>query len=119
LRALYNVAIELGLDVLVESHTESELETALGLDRAIIGVNSRDLQSLKTDLDTARRLSREIPAERLAVAESGIRCRADIIGLEEAGYNAFLVGEMLMKSASPDAKLRELQGLVANNARKY
>ncbi len=108
---LYQCARNCALDVLVESHTEAELTMALELEDAIIGVNSRDLRTLKTDLDTARRLAAYIPKHRIAIAESGIRTRADIVGLEEAGYRGFLVGETLMRAPDPGVHLRVLLGI--------
>lgn len=110
MRELYSEAVALGLDVLVESHTEAELRRALELDTAVIGVNSRDLKTLKTDLAVARAMARHIPDGRLAVAESGIRDRADIETLSALGYNGFLVGEALMRARDPEEKLRELAG---------
>jgi len=110
LRELYQCARDCGLDVLVESHTETELELALELEDAIVGVNSRDLRTLKTDLNTARRLAALIPGDRLAIAESGIRTRADIESLEQVGYRGFLVGETLMRASDPGGALRTLLG---------
>lgn len=108
LKDLYLESRRLGLDVLVESHTSSELEAALELKDAMIGINSRDLKTLKTDLNSAADLARQIPAGRLAVAESGIRTRADIENLLSLGYSAFLVGEALMLSPRPEELLRNL-----------
>jgi len=108
LRELYDEAVNCGLDVLVEAHTLSEVETALELDKAIIGVNSRNLKTLKTDLAVARELARAIPRNRLAIAESGIKTRKDIQELEALGYRGFLIGETLMKAADPASALREL-----------
>jgi indole-3-glycerol phosphate synthase len=110
LRSLYTRALELGLEVLAETHSGDEIVVALELDRAIVGVNSRDLRTLRTDLATARSLAAEIPGERVAVAESGIRERADIEELECLGYNGFLIGETLMKDGEPGNKLKELLG---------
>ncbi|MBM4144174.1 MAG: indole-3-glycerol phosphate synthase TrpC [Lentisphaerae bacterium] len=110
MRELYAAAMDLGLDVLAEAHTAAEAERVLRLERAIVGVNSRDLATLKTDLGVARRLAALIPGDRLSVAESGIRSRADIEDLEARGYNGFLIGETLMTAADPAAKLRELAG---------
>lgn len=106
---LHAEARAIGLDVLVETHDEAEAERALTLDAALIGVNSRNLRTLKTDLAVARRVGRLIPPDRIAVAESGIRDRADITSLQEAGYRAFLIGETLMRAPDPAAALRALR----------
>jgi indole-3-glycerol phosphate synthase len=109
LRSLYEQSVECGLDVLVEAHTLAELEIALTLEKAIIGVNSRNLKTLETDLSIARNLSRAVAGNRLAIAESGIRTRADIDELEKDGYRGFLIGETILKSGDPASKLRELR----------
>jgi indole-3-glycerol phosphate synthase len=108
LRELYDEAVRLGLEVLAEAHTEAELEAGLSLEAAIVGVNSRDLKTLRTDLAVAERLARRIPAERLRIAESGIRTRADIERLEAVGYDGFLIGETLLAAPDPGARLRGL-----------
>ena len=108
LRTLYDEAVACGLTVLVESHTAEELKRALELEKAILGVNSRNLKTLKTDLAVARELAAMIPKNRLAIAESGIRTRADIEALERLGYRGFLIGEVLMSAPDPAAKLKVL-----------
>ncbi|MDP6490412.1 MAG: indole-3-glycerol phosphate synthase TrpC [Kiritimatiellia bacterium] len=110
MRDLYDTARELGLDVLAESHNEEELERALRLEDAILGVNSRNLKTLKTDLATAHALSGRVPPDRLSLAESGIKTRHDIEGLTGAGYSGFLIGESIVGHDDPGAKLRELRG---------
>ncbi len=110
-RALYEEALRWGLDVLVEAHTAVEVQQALSFERAIIGVNSRNLKTLRTDLAVARQLAKLIPDYRLSVAESGIRSRSEIEDLQTFGYNGFLIGETLMRAARPEMKLRELLGL--------
>ena len=112
LRALYDAAMECGLDVLAEAHTPDEVSLALEFENAIIGVNSRNLKTLKTDLNVAMELGSLIPDSRLAVAESGIKSRGDIEMLKTAGYRGFLIGEVLMSQGDPGAKLRELLGKV-------
>jgi indole-3-glycerol phosphate synthase len=97
-----------GLDVLCEAHDETELHRALDAGCDLIGVNSRDLRTFKVDLDTTLRLGDLIPKHVLRVAESGIHTGADIARLRAAGYQAFLIGESLMKSASPGEALRTL-----------
>ena len=108
--AEYNaLATELHLDVLLEVHDESELETALTTGCELIGINNRNLQTFETDLATTERLLPMIPAGHFVVAESGIVCRADILRLQHAGAQGFLVGESLMREDDIGAKLRELQ----------
>ncbi len=110
---LYQTARDLQLDVLVESHDAPELQRALALPEAIIGINSRNLKTLATNLDTARTLAREIPADRLSVAESGIRQRREIEELEALGYDGFLVGEALMREGDPSGRLDRFCGKVS------
>lgn len=107
---LYEEARARELDVLVEAHTGEELERALACPDAIVGVNSRNLKTLETDLDVARALGRDLPPDRIAIAESGIRTREDILSLEAAGYRGFLVGESLLRHGDPGAALRALRG---------
>lgn len=107
---LYESARELGLDVLAEVHTAQELERVLPLEDAIVGVNSRNLKTLKTNLQTAHDLVSLIPAERISVAESGISQRSEIVALEQAGYAAFLIGESLVGNDDPGGRLAELVG---------
>jgi indole-3-glycerol phosphate synthase len=108
LRALYEEALRWSLEVLVEAHTAGELDAALSLDRAILGVNSRNLKTLKTDLGVARALAERIPEGRLCIAESGIKTRSDVLSLESAGYDGFLIGETLLKAEYPGEKLKGL-----------
>jgi indole-3-glycerol phosphate synthase len=108
LHGLYEAASACRLEVLAEAHTAGEVRTALSLEQAMIGVNSRDLKTLKTDLSVAAELARLVPPDRVSIAESGIRSRKDIEKLEELGYNGFLVGEALMAEDDAGAKLREL-----------
>jgi indole-3-glycerol phosphate synthase len=108
LKEFSGVASDLGLDVLLEVHNEEELEAALQTDCELIGINNRNLKTFVTDLDTTSRLAKLIPGERLIVAESGIRSRADIDTLRQAGAGAFLIGESLMREEDIGAKLQEL-----------
>ncbi len=107
---LYDVAINCGLDVLAEAHSKDELEAVIGLKKAIIGVNSRDLRTLKTDLAVAEGLAALIPDGRLAIAESGIKRQSDIEKLKRLQYSGFLVGESLLKDSNPGEVLRALTG---------
>ena len=101
-------ARELNLDVLCEVHDRDELRRAVDLGADIIGVNSRNLRTFQVDPATPLRLAEHLPATVLRVAESGINTGDDIRGLREAGYQAFLVGECLMRAVSPGEKLQNL-----------
>jgi indole-3-glycerol phosphate synthase len=98
---------ELGMDALVEVHTEEEVERALEAGSTLIGVNSRDLRSFEVSLDVCRRLAACLPREAVAVAESGIGTAEDIRWLSKVGYRGFLIGESLMRAPSPGAALTE------------
>ncbi len=106
---LYKESRELGLDVIVEVHTAAELKVALACEDAIIGVNSRNLKTLKTDLAVAYELAKQMPADRICIAESGIKTREDIFGLQDAGYKGFLIGESLLRETSPGKALKALR----------
>jgi indole-3-glycerol phosphate synthase len=108
LRQLRGAAREFGLDVLCEVHDESELGRAVDLGFDVIGVNNRDLRTFQVDLGTALRLVSKIPAGVLKVAESGIGSGQDIRRLRDAGYEAFLIGESLMKAEWPGEALKQL-----------
>jgi indole-3-glycerol phosphate synthase/phosphoribosylanthranilate isomerase len=96
-----------GMDVLVEAHDEAEVRRAVALGAPVIGINNRDLKTLKVDLATTERLASLVPADRLLVAESGIESRADVARL--AGHaDAFLVGSALMRAADPRQAARAL-----------
>jgi indole-3-glycerol phosphate synthase len=103
------LAHSLGLSALVEAHTAEEVELALASDARIIGVNNRDLQSFKVNLETSIGLRKLVPQDRLFVSESGIRTRQDIARLEEAGVDAVLIGETLMKATDKKAAITELK----------
>jgi indole-3-glycerol phosphate synthase len=108
LAALHDVAVEVGLDVLVEIHDEDELEVALAADAALIGVNQRDLVTFRVDHDRALRMAGAIPDGAVKVAESGVRGGADARSLRDAGYDAVLVGETLVTSGDPVAAIADL-----------
>jgi indole-3-glycerol phosphate synthase len=108
LRRLVSLSKEVGLDALVEVHDETELREALEAGAEIIGVNNRDLKTFNVDVETSRRLGKLIPDDRLFVVESGIRDRRDIDTLLEAGADAFLIGETLIRSANAGETLRGL-----------
>jgi indole-3-glycerol phosphate synthase len=108
LKSFITLANETGLDALVEVHDESELQEALDAGAELIGVNNRNLKTFEVDVQTSYRLGKLIPDDRIFVVESGIRNRADIDGLLEAGADAFLIGETLIASSNPGGTLRGL-----------
>ena len=108
--SLHAEARTLSLDVLVEVHTERELETALAMDASLIGINNRDLRTFRVDLAVAEALLPRIPGSVVTVCESGIQDAAQVERLEAAGGRVFLVGETLMRAPDPGAKLAELLG---------
>jgi indole-3-glycerol phosphate synthase len=108
LAALHARAHTLGLDVLVEVHDKEELERALGIGATIIGVNGRDLKTMEVDPERPLRLVDRIPGTVVRVAESGITSGQQIRRLRAAGFEAFLIGEALMRAEWPGKALREL-----------
>ncbi len=108
LTELLILARDLGMDVLVEVHDESELERALRVDARLIGINNRDLRSFETRLETTLRLLDQIPNDRLVVTESGIHTRDDVSLMRSNGVSVFLVGEAFMKADDPGECLRDL-----------
>jgi indole-3-glycerol phosphate synthase len=108
LLAFSRCAGDRGLDVLCEVHDEEELQRALDAECNLIGVNSRDLRTFQVDLHTALRLAEKFPPNVVRVAESGIRTGGDVARLREAGYDAFLIGESLMRAEQPGDALRDL-----------
>ncbi|HWR52424.1 MAG TPA: indole-3-glycerol phosphate synthase TrpC [Bryobacteraceae bacterium] len=108
LRELREYADRLSLAALVEVHDEPELKSAIDSGATIIGVNNRNLRTFEVTLETAMGLAGMIPASVVKVSESGIRTSADVHRLQQAGYDAFLVGEHLMRSHDRAAAVREL-----------
>jgi indole-3-glycerol phosphate synthase len=108
LQELDGLAREAGLDVLVEVHSEAELESALTTGAELVGVNNRDLHRFTTDLATSERLRPLIPEGRTMVTESGIHNAADVERLRRCGIGAFLVGEAFMRAPDPGAELARL-----------
>jgi indole-3-glycerol phosphate synthase len=108
LLSLAKRAGELHLDVICEVHDEEELGRALDAGCEMVGVNSRDLKTFKVDLNVALRLAQMLPLGVVAIAESGIETGADISRLRAAGYDAFLIGEALMRAPRPGEALKAL-----------
>ena len=105
------IAGNLGLDVLVESHTVKELDKTLHAGARIVGINNRDLTRFTVSLQTTFDLLRDIPEDRIVVSESGIQSRDDVVRLEKAGVDAVLVGESLMREKDMGRKVKELLGI--------
>jgi len=110
LAQMLEIVRRLGMSALVETHTEEDILVALDAGADIVGINNRDLDRMEVSLDTTRRLAGKVPEGVLVVAESGIRSRDDIEDLAAHGAHAFLVGNALLASEDPEAKLRELVG---------
>jgi indole-3-glycerol phosphate synthase len=110
LPALLMAAGVVGLEALVEAHDDDEVRRAVAAGAAIIGINNRDLRTFTVDRALACRLRPFVPADRIVVAESGIRDAADVARLRTAGIEAMLVGETLMRAPDPAAALRQLVG---------
>ena len=108
LAELTGLAFQLGMNVLPEVHDGEELQRALALNTALIGVNNRDLRSFSTDLQTTIGLLHELPAERVVVTESGILTKDDVALMRAHGVNAFLAGEVFMRAPDPGSCLRSL-----------
>ncbi len=103
------LAVELGLDALVETHDEAEVERALTVGASLIGVNQRDLVTFEVDTARAVRVAATIPPEAVSVAESGIQGPDDLPALADAGFDAVLVGESLVRSGDPAAAVAALR----------
>jgi len=110
LKDLTQLALETGLEPLIEVHDPSDLAKALGANSRMIGINNRNLRTFEVDLRTTLDLRGEIPEDKVVVSESGISTREEVVSLEEAGLDAILVGEALMRSENPGMKVRELLG---------
>ena len=113
LREYHEIAQSLGLSALVEAHDEHEIETAAAIGARIIGVNNRNLKDFSVDVRRAQNLRKYAPADTLFVVESGMQTAADIQAARDAGADAVLVGETLMRAPDKAEKLRELKGISA------
>ncbi len=105
---LHALAYELGMTALVETHDRTEIERALRLGARVVGVNNRDLATFTEHLDGARALAALLPSDVIAIAESSIRSAADARRMADAGYDAVLVGEALIRAGDPTALVRDL-----------
>lgn len=113
---LMQLAWELGLDALVEVHTEEELETALSAGADIVGINNRDLRTFVTSLEVTARLAPLVPKGTALVSESGVHRREDLEFLAGFGVDAVLVGEALARERDVEGKVRELAGVARRSA---
>src|SRR5829696_1546368 len=111
LRDLHDLAEGLGLAVLVETHDDAELDRALALGARIVGVNARNLGTFAEDLGVGERLASRVPADVVTIAESAIRSVDDATRMAAAGFDAVLVGEMLVRAPDPTVAVRGLAGV--------
>ncbi len=111
LRELFARIADHGMDALVEVHSEEEAERATALGAPLVGVNNRNLSTLRVDIETSIRLRPYLPPGVLAVSESGLRAPADLDRLEAAGYRGFLIGERFITAPDPGAALRNMLGI--------
>ncbi|MDH3301122.1 MAG: indole-3-glycerol phosphate synthase TrpC [Acidimicrobiia bacterium] len=109
LQDFHDLAVELGLDALVETHDEPEVERALAVGAVLVGVNQRDLVTFEVDQRRALSVAAAIPAEVVSVAESGIGEPADLLPLAAVGYKAALIGESLVRSGDPTAAVAAMR----------
>ncbi|HYM49308.1 MAG TPA: indole-3-glycerol phosphate synthase TrpC [Candidatus Limnocylindrales bacterium] len=109
LHSLHAAIRAAGMQALIEAHTEAELERALEIPGAMIGINNRDLSTMRTDPGTTARLRPRIPPDRFVVSESGIRSAAEIDALAALGVGAALVGESLLRAPDLEAQMRRLR----------
>ena len=110
IKALFNEAKSLGMDILIEVHNERELDKALASGAQIIGINNRDLATLEVDLDTTVRLMPKVPPEKTVVSESGIREPEDIARLARSGVKAVLIGTAFMEADDIGSEVRRVMG---------
>lgn len=108
LQSLAEFAAAIGLDVLGEAHNAEELRMLLACDIRLIGINARDLKTFACDLNGVKKLLRQIPSDRIAIAESAINTRQELLNLLKVGAQGFLIGESLMRAEHPGLKLKEM-----------
>jgi indole-3-glycerol phosphate synthase len=119
LLALYEEARALDLDCMIEVHDAEELERALEVDAEVIGINNRDLDEQRVDIQTTFELMPDVPAGKTVVAESGISGRGELMELDRVGVDAVLIGGALMTAADPELKTRELTGADETREHRY
>lgn len=110
-------AADAGVETLVEVRDEGELERALRIEGAVIGINNRNLETLVMEMDTAYTLLPLVPRDRLAVFESGVRSRSDVQRAASVGADAVLVGSAISRAADPESAVRELVGVARTDRR--
>ena len=108
LQRFHRLANEIGLDVLVETHDEKELDRALKLKTPLVGINNRNLRTFDVTLDTTLGLLPRIPEDKLVITESGIMNKADVQRMRDANVHSFLVGEAFMRAGEPGVELNKL-----------
>jgi len=106
--ALHKSAVDYGMDVLIEVHDQDELARALRLPSGLIGINNRNLKTLKTDLQVTEQLAPLVPKDRIVVSESGLAAPADLARMRKIGVNCFLIGESLLKEKDVEAATHAL-----------
>jgi indole-3-glycerol phosphate synthase len=111
LEELLRCATDLGLDALVEVHTQVELRATLNTDASVVGVNSRDLDTFRIDTAAAWKILGQVPSDRIAVAESGMGGPPDVLRVAQAGADAVLIGTALSSAPAPERLLRELSAI--------
>jgi indole-3-glycerol phosphate synthase len=110
LKDLVGLCLDIGLEPLVEVHSQPDLDKALATPATLIGINNRNLLTMRIDLSTTQSLLKAIPSTKTIISESGIKTREDIVRLESWGIKAFLIGEVLMQAGDIKNKLQELLG---------
>ncbi|HAZ94317.1 MAG TPA: indole-3-glycerol phosphate synthase TrpC [Porticoccaceae bacterium] len=105
---LHEVALSLGMDVLIEVHDEAELDIALMFDNPMVGINNRNLHTFEVSLENTYKLLNKIPAHKIVITESGIHGREDVAAMREHNVHAFLVGEAFMRHDEPGEKLSQM-----------
>ena len=108
LTQLHEVALSLGMDVLIEVHDEAELDIALTFDNPMVGINNRNLHTFEVSLENTYKLLNKIPANKVVITESGIHAREDVAAMRAQNVHAFLVGEAFMRHDEPGKKLNEM-----------
>ena len=108
LTQLHEVALSLGMDVLIEVHDEAELDIALTFDNPMVGINNRNLHTFEVSLENTYKLLNKIPANKIVITESGIHAREDVAAMRAQNVHAFLVGEAFMRHDEPGKKLNEM-----------